>query len=554
MKLLATLRQFEGPDDLERRHDLSQVAVIAVVLVADDHQIRRFVDRQVAARVGRAIRVKDDPQTLGFDQERGVSVPGDAHRWVFLSAGQGSDVGCSCIVYLGHCREIASPSGRLIDSKGRSADDNLRAGRPHRGRHRLRGAIIAFGITGHPFREIDLEPLWRALRVMREHPDWDIIGFGVFLRILAYSYNRPYWMDEGSLLGNLVETRVFDFSGPLHGDQLAPIGFMIIQRMIIGVLGSSGYATRLLPLICGIAALWLVRKLAFRWLSAPAAMAALVMFAVSDDLVYYSSEVKPYSSDLLYGLAILLASSSLLDHPLCARRLAVLGVLAAAGPWLSFPSVFMIAGCGAVLIAVKAKERKARDVIWLAAVASAWAVSFFLSYRASQALLHPATTMYVFWNFAFVPFPFQSAADLMTTGGIILEVFVNPLYLVPWSLPVYMVALPIVLWLVGAFRLGRRHPAFFGFLIVPMVLAFCAAAARKYPFHGRLLIELVPAFYFVIAEGADGLRLKFGRTVFLAVLILMLTYPSLSAVWESTGVRYRDFNIHGDLHRNRFME
>ena len=185
---------------------------------------------------------------------------------------------------------------------------------------------------------------------MRDNPDWVVVGFGVFLRVLAYLYNRPYWMDEASLLGNLFEPRIFDFSGPLLGDQLAPIGFMIIQRMIIGLLGLSGYVTRFLPLVCGIASLWLVRKLAFRWLSAPAAMAALFMFALSDDLVYYSSEVKPYSSDLLYGLAILLVSSDLLDHPLCKRRIAVLGVLAAAAPWLSFPSVFMIAGCGAVLI------------------------------------------------------------------------------------------------------------------------------------------------------------------------------------------------------------
>jgi hypothetical protein len=403
-------------------------------------------------------------------------------------------------------------------------------------------------------REIDLTPLWRALHTMRDNPDWVLVGFGVFLRFVVYLFDRPYWMDEASLLGNLVETRVFDFSGPLHGDQLAPIGFMIIQRMIIGLLGVSGYVTRFLPLVCGIASLWLVRRLAFRWLSAPAALAALFMFALSDDLVYYSSEVKPYSSDLLYGLAILLVSSGLLDHPLCRRKFAVLGMLAAAAPWASFPSVFVIAGCGAVLIGMKVWHRNWRDLLLLVVIAFAWAASFFLSYQASRALLHPATTMYVFWNFAFVPFPPRSTADLCTTGGIILEIFVNPLYLVPWSLPVYVVVLPVVLWLLGAVRLGRRQPEFFLFLVLPIVLAFCAAAARKYPFHGRLLIELVPAFYLMIAEGADWLRVRLGRPVFLAVLILMLTYPSLATIYESTGIRYRDFNIHGDLHRNRFME
>ena len=403
-------------------------------------------------------------------------------------------------------------------------------------------------------REIDLAPLWRALRTMRDHPDWVVVGFGVFLRIMAYLYNRPYWMDESSLLGNLYESRIFDFSGPLNGDQLAPIGFMIIQRMIIALLGLSGYATRLLPLVCGIACLWLVRKLAFRWLSAPAAMAALVMFALSDDLVYYSSEVKPYSSDLLYGLAVLFVSSDLLDHPLCKRRIAFLGVLAAAAP-LAVISIclhdrwlrrrFDCRDGVETQLARRFVANSDRNRLGL---------QLFPVLSSLARFLHPATTMYVFWNFAFVPLPPRSTADLLTTGGLVLEIFVNPLYLVPWSLPVYVVVLPVLLWLLGAFRLGRRHPEFFFFLVLPIVLAFFAAAVRKYPFHGRLLIELVPAFYLMIAEGADWVRVRLGRPAFLAVLILMLTYPSLSAIYEATGIRYRDFNIHGDLHRNRFME
>ena len=55
------------------------MAVIAVVLVADNDQVGRLVDRQIASRVRRAIGIEDDPQALSFDQERGMAVPGDAH-------------------------------------------------------------------------------------------------------------------------------------------------------------------------------------------------------------------------------------------------------------------------------------------------------------------------------------------------------------------------------------------------------------------------------------------------------------------------------------------
>ena len=75
-------RNLKRPDDLERRHDLAEVTVIAVVLVTDNDHVGRLVDRLVTARVGRPVRVEDDPHASGLDQERRVAVPGDSH-WKF---------------------------------------------------------------------------------------------------------------------------------------------------------------------------------------------------------------------------------------------------------------------------------------------------------------------------------------------------------------------------------------------------------------------------------------------------------------------------------------
>jgi hypothetical protein len=412
-------------------------------------------------------------------------------------------------------------------------------------------AVQARGILT---REIDFAPLWRALRAMRDHPVRVVLGLGVFLRVWVYLTNRPYWMDEGSLLSNLEGTSIFDFSAPLHGDQLAPIGFLVIGRILVGLLGDSGYATRLLAVVCGIASLWLFRRLAFRWLPSPSAMVALILFAFSDDLVYYSSELKQYSCDLALGLAILLATSHVLDHPSCNRGNIVLGLFAVVAPWLSFPSAFIVAGCGMTLLIDRVLRARWNDIGWLALIALVWAASFFRAYQVSHALLGRATTMYVFWNFAFLPFPPKSQADLIEFGGILLEVFVNPLNLVPSWCPAYVVALPILVWLVGGLSLARRNWAFFLMLAVPILLALIAAALRKYPFHGRLIIDLVPAFYLMIAEGTKWFRTRLGRPAYVVLLVLLLSYPCLSTLYEATGVRIRDFNSHGDLHKNRFMD
>ena len=321
----------------------------------------------------------------------------------------------------------------------------------------------------------------------------------------------------------------------------------------MGLLGSSGYVTRFVPLVCGVLALWLFRSLVFRLLPFAAAMVALALFAFSDDLVYYSSELKPYSSDLALGLAITLATWRLLERPLRGGWLATTGLLVLLAPWFSFPSAFVIAGCGIVLWIDRCAKRWWLDLGWLLVIALGWLTSFWLAYRASQALLHPATTMYVFWDFAFLPVPPGSRTDLIKLGGVLLEVFVNPLNLVAPVKPAVGVVLPVVLLLIGGVSLAVRDRRVFLILVLPILMAIVAAALKKYPLHGRLMIELVPAFYVMIAEGTERLRTRIGRPAYVVVLVLLLAYPCSITFYEAQAARMRWFNQHGDLHDNRFM-
>ena len=55
--------------------------------------------------------------------------------------------------------------------------------------------------------------------------------------------------------------------------------------------------------------------------------------------------------------------------------------------------------------------------------------------------------------------------------------------------------------LIGTVSLARRSwPAWLVF-VVPILLAMLAASMRRYPFHGRLILELVPAFFLLIGLG-----------------------------------------------------
>lgn len=403
--------------------------------------------------------------------------------------------------------------------------------------------------------QVDLTPYFRRIvRFVLERPLCTLAWLGVALRVWVYLHGRGYWMDEASLLGNLEGRSPFDFTGPLSSDQLAPPGFLAAERSMIGLFGASPYVTRSIPLACGLAAVFLFRRLVGRLLEPTAAVVAMALFAFSDDLVYYSNELKPYSLDLALGLGLTLLSLSELGDPAHGRRLWALAALAAASPWLSFPSAFVVAGCGLTLLVDRWRDGRTADAARLAAIALAWGVSVLLAHRLSSRMLGPATTMYVFWNFAFPPFPPTSLSDLGRTAGVLLETFVTPLNLVPRVLPYAFAVFAGYLGVRGARRLARRDAAALAVLLAPAALALAAAAARRYPFHGRLILWLAPAFFALIAEGAAEFRWRRGVAWLVFVLVLLLAYPVADALYQAVPPHYRDFNPHGDLRRNRFID
>jgi uncharacterized membrane protein len=398
----------------------------------------------------------------------------------------------------------------------------------------------------------------RFWSVIRANPERFVLGLGIFLRVFIYLRNRPFWMDESSLWGNLAGMPILDFSAGLTGDQLAPIGFLIAERALMALVGTSQYASRFLPLSCGLIALCLFSSLARRLLSRQAALVALVLFAFSDDLTHYSSELKPYSTDLAVGLFFTLMALDAIHKPITSRTTAVLAISVVAAPWLSFASAFVVAGCGMILIVSSLLARRLGDAAIFIAIGIGWLASFAVSCRASAALLSPYTTMYAFWYFAFLPlWPLpMDAARLASAAGILLEIFVNPLNLVAPLWPRLGVAIPIALLFLGGISLLRRSPFAWGILVLPIGLAMIASAMHRYPLHGRLILELVPAFYLLIAEGTEwwrGPENEGTRLRYVLVLILLFTYPCFTTFDFAAGKYFRDFNRHGDIHTNIFM-
>ena len=167
---------------------------------------------------------------------------------------------------------------------------------------------------------------------------------GAYFRIRQFAAGRSLWLDEAMLALNIVNRSWVGLTQPLDYNQGAPLGFLFVQKLIITLFGNTDFNLRLFPLIAGILSIFLIWKVSRFFLSRVGALIVLGFFILSEQLIYYSTEAKQYSSDVLMALLLLFAFSGYLVH---ARRsmlwLAAAGVL---GMWLSHPSVFVLAAIG----------------------------------------------------------------------------------------------------------------------------------------------------------------------------------------------------------------
>jgi len=346
-----------------------------------------------------------------------------------------------------------------------------------------------------------------------------VLFIGIALRLRMYWFNRSLWFDETLLTLNILHRPFSELVPPLQYHQGAPFGFLVLEKAAVLAFGSSEYALRLVPLLAGIAALVLLYRLGRRMLPAPAALAAVGLFAFSVQQIGYSTEVKPYSMDTAVALLVTLTAIRAAETTR-RRDLVILALTGAAAVWFSYPAAFVLAGTGICLAAAALSRRHWGNVGKLAVVGLAWTVSCVACYVETLRGVAQDTFVRDIWSAAFVPWD----ASYWTLEWIVdqtLGVFHAPVGMTLSGLGVFTF---IAGWMAGddQWRLRRWM------LASPLAVAFAGAALHRYPFDGRFLNFAVPAILIVVSLGIARVASATGRTapfVGLALVGLMFLHP-----------------------------
>jgi 4-amino-4-deoxy-L-arabinose transferase-like glycosyltransferase len=199
---------------------------------------------------------------------------------------------------------------------------------------------------------------------------YGIILLGVVLRLRQYLLNRSFWADEASLAVNLVNRNFGGLTQLLDYHQAAPIGFLFIEKLSILIFGNHDYVMRLYPLFAGILAIYLIYSIS-RVSFGTFGLFAVSMFSITWWLVYYSSELKQYGSDVMIALLLVYLGINCLRENVKAKDFLLLGTVGMALIWISHPSVFIMVGVGLALLLEKVTRKAYVPWTWIIGVVSA---------------------------------------------------------------------------------------------------------------------------------------------------------------------------------------
>ena len=170
-----------------------------------------------------------------------------------------------------------------------------------------------------------------------------IIFYGIFLRIKVYLASTPFWYDEALLGISFYKINFIDiFKGISDYTKIPPLWGLSI-KLIIQIFGYSAQSLRLMPFLASIISLFsffILLKNTFK--NNLAILTGLIIFAVNYRLLYYCAEFRPYASDVLVCILLLLSYKYISFKNLPPPRAFLYTAISIILILFSFPSIIVI--------------------------------------------------------------------------------------------------------------------------------------------------------------------------------------------------------------------
>jgi hypothetical protein len=311
---------------------------------------------------------------------------------------------------------------------------------------------------------------------------------------------RPLWLDEEMIALTVRGRGLFALHGPLWLGQSAPLGWLMLERCAFLAFGAGERSMRALPVAFGVATAWTAVWVGRRWMGGLGAATLVFLCAFGAWASYFALELKPYSADLFFGLALPALAAWAIDAPqddfTFRTRIWRWWMAASVAQFLA-NGALLVTPTSALVLGLEAWRRRGlRGLVAMTAPAAVWGCAFALHYTLTSRFALGSRYLRDYWSFALPP----AGSDIADRFRWLFD------QLHPFALKPAGSDLTYIFWIAAATGLviALRKYRGLGLACAPVALAgLLFAAVRVVPLYERLSLWMLPALYVGVSVLGD---------------------------------------------------
>jgi hypothetical protein len=328
-----------------------------------------------------------------------------------------------------------------------------------------------------------------------------VVSLGVALSLWQFFQSRSLWHDEANLAINIVERSYENLLLPLDRHQMAPIGFLLIEKLFFQCFGQHDLSLRILPLLSFWASIYFVYQLSSHLFKTKIViLLACTFFIFNPTILYFSSELKQYSGDVLFAISF--AYLSIKHFEKSNYKYILLSIIGSIGIFFSNISPIILFCSGIYLFSHKLNSKI--DIKKFPLCVLSWIISFgfYYLYFIKD---HPCIPfMNAFWQKSFFTLKNGSHEFYYMTWKKII-IFCSTLFKFPILLSITL----ITAWLLEILQtLRNKGYAMLSWIVLPLIVHVCLSSLELYPFDTRFLLYITPIISIVAAKSIYKMTLK----------------------------------------------
>lgn len=326
-----------------------------------------------------------------------------------------------------------------------------------------------------------------------------LAGLASYVRV--WLSDRGFWNDELCIAINLRDLDFGQLTGPLKCRQVAPPGWLFVEKGILQVVGPSERALYTVTMIAAVATLLLTAVAARRAVGRWGCVLATLLVVLSPMLTTYAGELKQYTTEAAVAVMLLVAADSFAADERRdvsrARRAGVWMIAGLVGAVFSYSALIVLVGTVAAVASFLILRRRFVDLAFFGGATVPMAVmsAAIVMLRASQPLLGNQDAYFPNG----LPPAGAGIADILGWLPRMWAGFVTSPLL--WAFPVFVLLLVIG----GLVALAWRGRWLWAALLTAVIgAAICAAALHGLPIEDRVALYLVAPVAIAVAACVDG--------------------------------------------------